>query len=249
MMWLGILASAVLGGCLSVWFLTLVDGIRCRLVGIPDGHEAQICPVYENPSSWWTISFAWLRTSHPDRWYARLALFSGSLIWISTWLMFWFNDGSMLVWLWNTLFLSSLLFVALLDTRWRVLPVEPMIYAGILFGFTRLLIGGSFVSMLGGLTVMGLFFGLQSYLSRGQWLGSGDPILAMAIGMALGWPRALIVIYATYLAVIPLLLFQWIRVGTIRRVRWPFGPLLAIGAFVAWTNGMGILHWLLGSPR
>lgn len=246
MMWLGILASACLGGCLGIWFLTLVDGLRCRMIGVPDARETKIYPAFQHPAAWWHLPFERLALTHPDRWFARLGMLAGAGLWIVTWLVFWMKDASIAAWLWNTAFLSALLFAALLDARWRVLPVEPMIYAGILFGLTRIALGGSAISMIQGLVVMGVFFGLQSFLSRGRWLGSGDPILAMAIGMALGWPRAVIVIYVTYLAVIPLLLFQWMRVGTVRHVRWPFGPLLAIGAFVAWLNGMPIWEWLVG---
>lgn len=246
MFWLGILASASIGAGLGIWFLTIVDGLRCRLIGIPDARETKIYPSFEKISSWWRLPLERLAFTHPDRWYAWMAVLAGAGIWIATWSVFFLKEGSILSWLWNTTFLSSLFLVALLDARWRVLPVEPMIYGGIFFGLTHVLLGGTVLSMIQGVLVMGIFFGLQSYLSRGRWLGSGDPILAMAIGMSLGWPRAAVAIYATYLAVIPLLIFQLVRVGSFRRVRWPFGPLLAIGAFVSWAEGMRIWDWLMG---
>lgn len=247
MFWLGVLASAVIGGVLGLWFLTLVDGVRCRLEGVPDARELKLVPAFERTENWMHLPWERLRAGGHGVGFAWVAVLTGALAWSATWGAFWLREESVLEWLWNTALFSGLFFVALLDARWRVLPVEPMIVAGLVFGVVRIAaLGGSIRSLLFGAGVMAVFFGLQSYASRGRWLGSGDPVLAVAIGMALGWPLAPVAIYATYLAVIPLLLIQYLRVGTFRRVRWPFGPLLAFGAFVAWLYGMPIWEFLTG---
>lgn len=248
MFWLGLVASIGIGGVLGLWFLTLVDGVRCRLEGIPDARELKLVPAFERTEHWSHLPWERLRGGVHGVGFARAAVLVGALVWGITWTAFWFRSGSVLEWLWNTAFFSGLFFVALLDARWRILPVEPMVGAGLIFGIVRIVaLGGSVFSFLLGALAMAVFFGVQSYASRGRWLGSGDPVLAVAIGMALGWPLAPVAIYATYLAVIPLLLIQYARVRTFRRVRWPFGPLLAFGALVSWLYGMPIWMFLAGT--
>lgn len=247
MFWAGLLVSGAFGACLGLWFVTLVDWVRCHAVGVPDVREARTCPVFVGPYAWARIPWDHLAAAHPERLFSLISGFFGAIVWMIPWFLFWTRDAMFFAWAWNVLFLSGLLFVALLDARWRILPIEPLLAAGILFGGGRLLLGASLPSVLFGAGILAVFFGLQSWLSRGRWLGSGDPVLALAIGAALGWPRAAVAVYATYLAVIPLLLIQCVRFKTWRRVRWPFGPLLAIGATIALVQGEMIWRWLMGS--
>ncbi len=242
----GLLASGVIGACLGLWFVHLVDWVRCRAVGVPDPREARTCPALVGPYAWARMPWGHLAASGPDRRFALLAILFGAVVWTIPWLLFWTRHASLLAWLWNMLFLSGLLFVAILDARWRILPVEPLVVSAILFGCGRIALGASYVSVLMGALALGAFFGLQSWLSRGRWLGGGDPVLAFAIGAAVGWPHAAVAVYATYLAVIPLLVIQFVRFRTWRRVRWPFGPLLAFGAAVSLVQGEAIWRWLVG---
>lgn len=246
MFWLGLCASGLIGAGLGVWFLTLIDGVRCRLIGIPDAREARLYPAFERRAQWWHLPWERLGSGVAGNGFAWLSLVTGTAIWTLAWSVFWLRGESVGLWIWNVLFFTGLFFVGLLDAKWRVLPVEPMLATGLAFGVARLALGGSIPSMVLGALVMGFFFGVQTYVSRGRLLGSGDPVLAIAIGLALGWPRAAVAIYATYMAVIPLLIIQAFRVGSIRRVRWPFGPLLAFGAFASWLYGAEIWRFLTG---
>ncbi len=247
MFWAGLLASGIIGACLGLWFVNLVDWVRCRAVGVPDPREARTCPALVGLHAWAKVPWEHLAASSPDRVFALLAALFGAGAWILPWLLYWTRASVPLAWLWNVLFFSGLLCIALLDARWRVLPVEPLVGAAILFGAGRIALGASPGSTLLGAVALGLFFGAQSWVSRGRWLGGGDPVLAFAIGAAIGWPHAAVAVYATYLAVIPLLLIQLIRFRTWRRVRWPFGPLLAVGAVVSLVWGEVIWRWLVGS--
>ncbi len=246
MFWAGLFASGVIGACLGLWFVTLIDWVRCHAVGVPDAREERACPAFIGRFSWMRIPWEALADGHPDRRFSLLSGVFGACAWIYPWVHLSLRGGSLWAWGWNVLFLSGLLFVALLDARWRILPIEPLIGAAVLFGIGRILLGEPIGSVLVGAGILGLFFGLQAWVSRGRWLGGGDPVLALAIGAALGWPRAAVAVYATYLAVIPLLLVQLVRLRTWRRVRWPFGPLLAVGAAVALVAGTPIWRWLTG---
>ncbi len=247
MFWVGLFVSGAVGACLGLWFVVLVDWVRCHAVGVPDVREARTCPVFAGPFAWARIPWDHLADGHSEQAFSLCSAFFGALTWIYPWLYLSTREGSLLLWGWNVLFLMGLLFIALLDARWRILPIEPLIAAAVLFGAGRVLLGTPISSVLLGAGILGLFFGLQAWLSRGRWLGGGDPVLALAIGAALGWPRAAVAVYVTYLAVIPLLIVQLIRFKTWRRVRWPFGPLLAIGATVALVCGNAIWRWLMGT--
>lgn len=238
----------VLGAAFGLWSLRFSDWIRCRAVGVPDKREAYVCPLFVGPGSWKRIPWEKLYGTDPDRWQARSIAVLGMMLWGAAWWRFAFS-GSVLEWIWNLFFFCGLLIVSLLDFRWRVLPIEPLLVGAFFLGVGRWFLGAPFWSILLGGASVGLFFGLQTWLSRGRWLGAGDPVLAFALGVALGWPRAITLVYATYMAVIPLLIIHVLRFRTWRRVRWPFGPLLACGAVIAWGWGDLIWAWLTGWAR
>lgn len=244
MFWLGLLASAVVGWCFGVWSVVLADGLRCRSEGYPNAQEAAVCPVYDQKHAWW--SFPWERLVYPGsdrraRWVIALA---GAASWVYTWSMYWLQDSRPTLWALNTVFCSWLVFLAVLDYRWRILPVELMIGAGIIGALLRgVLLGDSLLVLAVGALSMGAFFGVQTWISRGRWLGGGDPVMAAMIGGYVGWPLAATSVYLTYMAVIPLLIWQIGRFQVIRRVRWPFGPLLAIGGILSLALGPSLVRF------
>lgn len=248
MFWFGFWSSAVLGAAFGLWSLGFADWLRCRAVGIPDKREAQVCPLFVGNGAWKRIPWEKLAFSDVDRSQAWSVAIIGCFLWMFAWSRF-AESGSIGAWVWNLSFFSGLLIVSILDLRWRVLPIEPMLVAALFLGMGRYFLGAPISQILIGAMSLGIFFGLQALLSRGRWLGAGDPVLAFTLGAALGWPRAAVLVYATYMAVIPLLSIHVLRFRTWQRVRWPFGPLLAFGAFIAWGWGDGIWMWLTAWMR
>ncbi len=173
-------------------------------------------------------------------------IFVSALLWSIAWILTGATGSGALAWGGLVLWWTWLLFLAAFDARHQILPVEPLLVVGVLGFLARWLIGGAnpWSLLLGGLVGL-LFFGAQSWLSRGRLMGAGDPLLALMIGLVLGWPLMATVLYFTYMAVIPLLLFQLLRVGTIRRVRWPFAPLLVTGAILASLFGEQLLTFVV----
>lgn len=90
------------------------------------------------------------------------------------------------------------------------------------------------------------FFGLQWGLSRGKWVGSGDVLLAIALGILVGsWRHMAIALMVSY-AVGALLVSVLIGLGKLSRSEEiAFGPFLVVGAFVAFFTGEKILSVLL----
>ncbi len=244
MFWIGLLASAVVGCCFGVWSVVLADGLRCRSEGYPSAQEAAVCPVYDQKQAWWSFPWAQLLRPGSDRLARWVIALAGGASWMYTWSLYWLQDSRPTLWVLNTLFCSWLVFLAVLDYRWRILPIELMVGAGLVGVLLRVfLLGDPLMPLVIGAGSMGVFFGLQTWISKGRWLGSGDPVMAAMIGGYIGWPLAATSVYITYMAVIPLLVLQAVRFQAIRRVRWPFGPLLAIGGVFSLTLGAPLAHF------
>ena len=145
--------------------------------------------------------------------------------------------------LFELFFVLTLLFLAVFDWRYKVLPIEFMIGATIFFGGWNMFMSGSLRPLLLGVAFGALFLGLQVLLSGGKWMGAGDPWLGALLGAGLGWPSVGIGMYLTYL-IGGFLVFILLLLGVVkRRSRVPFAPLLAIGGISALWFGEMIGLW------
>ncbi len=129
--------------------------------------------------------------------------------------------------------LWALLLIAVIDFRTRTIPdalTVVVFIAGILFHWLR--VGGS-IPTLAPLILAG-FFLAQWLVSRGRWVGTGDILLAAAIGMLVGrvqgalWTLILAYAFGASIAIV-LLSLKKLRRGDMI----PFGPFLVLGAYVA----------------
>jgi leader peptidase (prepilin peptidase) / N-methyltransferase len=82
------------------------------------------------------------------------------------------------------------------------------------------------------------FFGVQWALSRGKWVGSGDILLAAAMGFFLGsWPLLLVALMLAYIigAIIVTTLLMQRKAKAGQSIA--FGPFLVLGTVVAFVWG------------
>ncbi len=91
--------------------------------------------------------------------------------------------------------------------------------------------------------VLGLFFLALSAASRGTWIGGGDIKLAALIGLVLGWPYALVAVVLAYVLGCVYALGLLIARRATMKTSIAFGPMLAIGYFVAAFYGDVIANW------
>ena len=90
--------------------------------------------------------------------------------------------------------------------------------------------------------VGGGFFAAQWIISRGNWVGSGDILLATGIGAFLGSVRLLAVsFWCAYVAGAVIALGLLLRGSTNRRTSLAFGPFLATGAIASMMWGERML--------
>lgn len=87
---------------------------------------------------------------------------------------------------------------------------------------------------------------LLVYPSRGQWMGEGDVKLAIALGVMVGYPSAIVFLTTAFISggVIGILIMLTRRGGL--RTAVPFAPFLIIGAIVGLFYGPQLVHWYLG---
>ncbi len=140
------------------------------------------------------------------------------------------------------------------DAKWFLLPDVAMI-ALIIIGAaitTLTAIGsanpaGVVASAAGAVAVLGGLYGLLYFGSKGKWVGFGDVILGVGLGLLLSnWQLALVALFMANfigcLIVIPLMATGKLK----RNAHVPFGPLLIAGTIVAWFAGSAIIDWYIG---
>lgn len=99
--------------------------------------------------------------------------------------------------------------------------------------------------LLGG-AVAGLFFLGLSVLSKGRWIGGGDLKLGTLIGLVVGWPGVLVALIMAYvIGMLYAFVLLAARQATLQS-HVPFGPMLAVGYFIAAFYGDVIVSWYEG---
>lgn len=187
----------------------------------------------------------WLQRTFPAHLFSHAAILSGFLVgglWMVLWWRYTGQEIDLSRLLWNVVWSAWAIFLAVLDIRWKMVPLE---YVG---GATLVAVLGQTIlfspavgTMVLGMGIPFLFFATQSFLSRGKWLGSGDPWVALMLGAWLGWPLAGVLIYGAYMATIPYLAFVFWRTRSIKGKRVAFVPFLVAGAFLALFFGDKLL--------
>ena len=146
--------------------------------------------------------------------------------------------------------LSLLLFIFFYDAKYYSIDDRIMIPGIIL---TLIIIAllpeqnlfPSLKSAIIGALIPFIFFGGQILLSKGRWLGSGDLRIGILMGLILGLEKILIALFLSYIIGSIFGIIIGLQKGTIKGIKIPFGPFLAIGTFLAFFFGEQIINWYL----
>lgn len=232
----------VLGFGLGRLFPAWADALRARS-GFSDGgafsvRAGQVCQSCDT----------WLQRTFPAHLFSHAAILSGTLVgamWAVLWWEYSTQGASLTRLAWGVLWSAWVLFLAVVDIRWKMVPLELVWGATLLAVMGQLLLfSASLGTVALGMGVPFAFFAAQSFLSRGKWLGSGDPWVALMLGASLGWPLAGAMVYGAYMATIPYLCFVFWRTRSIKGKRVAFVPFLAAGAIFAALFGEMALGFL-----
>lgn len=139
------------------------------------------------------------------------------------------------------------------DLRWSLLVGWlnwALIGCGVIFALITIVQSAqpveSLWSLAAALLILSGLYALLWLVSRGRWIGDGDIYLGAGLALFLGqWPLAFLGLFlANALGtaiVIPLMAAGRLNRGS----HLPFGPLLIIGALLAWFLGPSIIRWYL----
>ncbi len=87
------------------------------------------------------------------------------------------------------------------------------------------------------------FFGGLWLFSRGGWIGSGDILLGVTIGLFLGFKLTLLALFLSYIGGACVALFLLLSGRAQSKSRLAFGPFLSGSALLALFFGDTLLHW------
>lgn len=149
----------------------------------------------------------------------------------------------------NFVFWSTLLAIAVYDRRTTIIPDSAALLAGIIGFFAPLVMDDTFLSwghLFAG-PILAAPLAAFWLFSRGRWMGLGDAKLMLGIGwflgLSIGFTGLLFAFWLGAAAGVAL-----IAVGKMSaaprysfKSELPFGPFLALGAFLAWFFQFGII--------
>lgn len=100
-------------------------------------------------------------------------------------------------------------------------------------------------SLLGAVLILSGVYLMLYIMSRGAWIGFGDVKLGLALALLVGqWSLAFIALFAANLIGTALVVPAMMAGKLSRHAKVPFGPLLIIGALIAWWWGPLFVSWL-----
>jgi len=153
---------------------------------------------------------------------------------------------------WSTIF-AILIAISVYDFRHKIIPnqlVYPFFILAFLWGIFGSPTSASYAEVGLPKIVAGagafLFFASLWFFSKGKWMGFGDAKLALGIGFFLGpWLTVVAVTLSFWIGTLIAVPFVLLWGGGLK-TQIPFGPFLALGAFMAWLLGDNLTHFYLG---
>ncbi|MBI3572887.1 MAG: prepilin peptidase [Candidatus Kerfeldbacteria bacterium] len=138
---------------------------------------------------------------------------------------------------------AVMILLAVYDARWSLLP-DTFSFLFILLALADSLVHQrSIVSLAYGGLAGVVFFSLQYALSRGRWIGSGDILLGLGLGLLLGWQALALALLMAYTFGSLVAALKLARRRANLRSAMAFGPYLLGAGFIAWLWGPTIIHW------
>lgn len=177
--------------------------------------------------------------------YPLVEFFTGLLFFLAFYFNF-VNDFSVIKLILELLLISILIIVFVFDWRWFLIPVQVLIFGGLIIFILNLILGFSVYQIIFSVLVGAGFFSLQYILTKGKGLGEGDIWLGGFLGIAFPvFSQVIGLIFLAYIIggviAIILLLLGFKRVGS----KLPLGIFLSTSAIIILFFGENIINWYL----
>ena len=144
--------------------------------------------------------------------------------------------------------LGSIFLIAIFvsDLLYQEIPFEMTLVPTILLFILALGLGLSpWQDMILGAIIAGGFFLLQCALSKGKWIGFGDVVLGILMGIILGWQGTLLALFLAYVGGALISVVLLLRKRADRKTPLPFGVFLTVATCIAFLWGEIIIDWYL----
>ncbi len=143
-------------------------------------------------------------------------------------------------------FASLFIVIGIYDFK-HYLILDKVVYPGLALAIIYRLISPelSLVDGIYGAAVLGGFFALQHFGSRGKWMGLGDVKLGVFLGLLFGFKLGLTLLFISYMlgAVVGITLLATGRKHFGSKL--PFGSFLAVSAIITLLSGERVVSWYL----
>ena len=146
--------------------------------------------------------------------------------------------------------ISFLIIIFVYDLKYYIIPdkiIYPAIALAIIHNIYQFTINNqqlAISNILAAISASAFFLAIV-LISRGKWMGWGDPKLAFFMGLLLGFPNILVALFLAFLigAIIGIGLIIF-RKKTLKS-EVPFGPFLVTGTLIALFWGNNLINWYL----
>ena len=148
--------------------------------------------------------------------------------------------------LYSLFVISALISLFFTDLYWGILPdsiIKFSFIVSLIYTLYAAVVNGYliFFEPLLGSAVVGIFFFLLIFFSKGAAMGGGDMKFGFWLGFMLGWPRIIPALFIAFLTG-SLLSVMLIMLGVKKFGNTiPFGPFLALGTYIAFLCGKEII--------
>lgn len=138
---------------------------------------------------------------------------------------------------------SSMIILAVYDARWSLLPDEFSIVFALSAAILSMMIHRTWVEILIGAGAGAGFFAIQFIASKRRWVGSGDILLGLGLGLLLGWRLLALCFFLAYMsgAIIAAVMILTRRLKASGSLA--FGPYLLASGFFSWLWGERLINW------
>jgi len=224
--------------------------------------ERSRCPRCKKKLSWWelvpVVSYLLLRgkcygCKKPISIQYPLVEITTALFFYLTYLYFGLTVHSVFIALIGCL----LLITAFYDLNRLLVPYEtlvPAIVVGASYWITRALLDGTtgdsdgvnlLITYALGALVGGLALGALVLMGRRKWMGEGDVVVALAMGLFVGFPAIIVALFSAFVlgAFISMILIAF-KSATMKDAI-PFAPFLVLGTFIALFFAEPIISWYI----
>lgn len=148
------------------------------------------------------------------------------------------------IWIIYAVLFGFLILIFFYDLLYKEIHDAFMLPA-ILFAIIAALYLNNFESALIGGLIGSVFFGLQWWISKGAWVGSGDIRIGAFMGLMLGWQNTVAALFLSYILGTIAGLYLLATGKATNKSSIPLGPFLALGTGAIFFYGDGLIDWYL----